>query len=133
MANLKVVGNAVVLTSKHSLEDLQKIKKYRPEALKLLGGEDGKSVIFMVGFDRNGLGSISPAGVEFGDKTHDDAGLATVTITFSKGFDDIVGAVSDAYGPALLKLNKLEDTFGDVLAEIGVEQDKIRESIAVIG
>lgn len=42
MAKIKVVGNAAVITSNLTLGDIALVKAYRPEALALKGGENGK-------------------------------------------------------------------------------------------
>lgn len=58
MAKIVIAGDAVVVTSAIKLEDLRNIKKYRPAALILKGGEDGKEPIFAVDVT-NGNGDIN--------------------------------------------------------------------------
>ena len=57
MSKAIIAGEAVVVTSSMKLEDLETIAKYRPEALTLKGGEDGKEPIFAISITK-GAGDI---------------------------------------------------------------------------
>ena len=59
MAKVIIAGDAVVVKSAIKYEDLKAVKKYRPEALTLKGGEDGKEPIFSVFVKDSGAGSIN--------------------------------------------------------------------------
>ena len=130
MAKITIAGEAVVVTSSMKLEDLVKIKKYRPDALVLRGGEDGKEPIFCVGVTNCGAGTINKYGAEFGGATHDDAKLASITL-ISDVEGDIKEAIADTFGVAVLNLNKLEATLPAVLEEIEAEKAAILENITV--
>lgn len=130
MAKVVIAGEAVVVTSAVKLSDLRKIAKYRPDALVLKGGEDGKEPIFRVGVC-NGTGKINKYGAEFGSETHDEAKLATITLVNGGLEGDIREAVAESLGCSILNLNKLEETFPAVLAEIDAEKDAILENITV--
>lgn len=129
MAKIVIAGQAVVVTSSLSLEDIKTIKKYRPKALTLLGGEDGKEPIFALGV---GKGEINAVGASFCEATRDEEKKATLTITTDYTGDDIEGYVSDVYGVAIINLNKLEEKLPAVLDEIAVEKDAIRNNISVV-
>ena len=64
MAKISIVGNAAVFTSEMTLEGLTIIQKYRPGALKLMGGENNKETLFtiMVGGTIVGV-TKAPSGV----------------------------------------------------------------------
>ena len=109
MAKIVIAGEAVVVTSAIKLEDLRKVAKYRPDALVLKGGEDGKEPIFRIGVC-SGTGKINKYGAEFGAETHDDAKLATITLVTDALEGDIREAVAEAIGASILNLNKLEET-----------------------
>lgn len=131
MAKIVIAGDAVVVTSSVKLADYKKIKKYRPKALTLLGGEDGKEPIFCVGVT-NGAGSIRSAGVEFGKGTRDGAGLACLTTTLDGvETEDIKGYVADKFGPAVLLLGKIEEKIPGILEEIEAEEAAILSNITV--
>lgn len=131
MAKITIAGDAVVITSSMKLEDLAKIKKYRPDALVLKGGEDGKEPIFCVSVSEGGSGSINKYGVEFTSETHDDAKLASVTMVGEGITGDIREVVADNFGLPVLNLNKIEATLPAVLAEIDAEKASIMANITV--
>lgn len=130
MAKIVIAGEAVVVTSAIKLEDLRKVAKYRPDALVLKGGEDGKEPIFRVGVC-SGTGKINKYSAEFGAETHDDAKLATITLVTGALEGDIREAVAEAIGASILNLNKLEETIPAVLAEIDAEKAAILGNITV--
>lgn len=129
MAKISIAGQAVVVTSAMALEDIKTIKKYRPEALILKGGEDGKEPIFALGI---GEGKINQVGASFNKATRDEAKLATLTMTTNFDGEDIVAFVTDTLGGALMNLNKLEETLPAVLAEINAEKATIQQNITVV-
>lgn len=129
MAKISIAGQAVVVTSAMALEDIKTIKKYRPEALILKGGEDGKEPIFALGI---GEGKINQVGASFNKATRDEAKLATLTMTTNFDGEDIVAFVTDTLGGALMNLNKLEETLPAVLAEINAEKETIQQNITVV-
>ena len=129
MAKISIAGQAVVVTSAMALEDIKTIKKYRPKALILKGGEDGKEPIFALGI---GEGKINPVGASFNQATRDEAKLATLTMTTNFDGEDIVAFVTDTLGGALMNLNKLEETLPAVLAEIAAEKATIQQNITVV-
>lgn len=132
MAKIVIAGDAVVITSAVKLEDYRKVSKYRPKALTLFGGEDGKEPIFRVGVNSNGGGTISKYGAEFGAATHDEQQLATITLVYAgKECADIKETVADELGAAVMMLNKLEAAIPGVLAEINAEKAQIMETITV--
>lgn len=130
MAKITIAGEAVVITSAMKLEEIKTIKKYRPDALVLKGGEDGKEPIFCLGVC-NGGGKINKYGAEFGSETHDDEKKAVMTLICSCGEDDIKEAVADGIGAYVLNLNKLEETLPAVLEEIKAEKEQIMSNISV--
>ena len=130
MAKIVIAGEAVVVTSAIKLEDLRKVAKYRPDALVLKGGEDGKEPVFRIGVC-SGTGKINKYGAEFGAETHDDAKLATITLVTDALEGDIREAVAEAIGASILNLNKLEETIPAVLAEIDAEKAAILGNITV--
>ena len=130
MANIKVAGNAIVLESSVTLEDWKLLKKYRPEAMKLFGGEDGKDEVFAVFIGAKGNGDISNAGVKFAPTSNN--GLATVTLTpeIPDGIA-VKDFIADTYGKAILSLNKIEDGVTDAIEEVSEERTTILENITI--
>lgn len=131
-AKITIAGNAVVVTSALKLEDYRTIAKYRPDALILNGGEDGKTPIFAVAVTDRGNGEINKYGATFGSESHDEAKLATITMAADcVGNDDIKEFVADQIGSAVINLHKLEETLPAVLEEITAEKAAVMESISV--
>ena len=132
MAKITIAGDAVVVTSAMKLEDLRTISKYRPNALTLMGGEDGKEPVFAISVIKNGLaGEINKYGASFGSETHDDEKLATITMTACVAEGDIREVVADHIGSAIINLTKLEETLPAVLDEIAAEKAAVMDSITV--
>lgn len=129
MAKITIAGQAVVVTSEMTLEDIKTIKKYRPDALTLKGGEDGKEPIFALGI---GKGEINNVGASFCEASRDDAKKATLTMTTDYNGDDIKEFVLNKIGAAIGYLNKLEETLPAVLEEIKKERDAIAANINVV-
>lgn len=130
MAKILVAGNAVVVTSNIKLADIALIGKYRPEALTLFEGEgDEKEPVFAIGI--GGCG-ISPFGAEFNQEAHDGSGNAQLTEFIPSEIEDVKAYVSDKFGRAILKLNKLEAELPAVVNAIAAEKAAIDANIEVI-
>lgn len=132
MSKVLIAGEAVVITSAMKLEELQIIKKYRPKALTLYGGEDGKEPIFVIDTTA-GSGDINKYGAAFGSTSHDDAKLATITMCAAGITGDVREWVADQIGGAIINLNKLEATLPAVLEEIAAEKADVLNNITVAG
>lgn len=129
MANVKKFGEAVVITSAAKLEDIRKIAKYRPGALVLMGGEDGKEPIFAVGLSQHRSGSINGFSVDFGGCNEE--GFAQVTVSYCGPAENVKAHLADDIGPQIVMLGKLEETWPAVLTEIDAEVANIMESIEI--
>ena len=129
-ASVKVAGDAMVLTSGVTFDDIKKIAKYRPEALILKGGKDNKEELFRIGVTA-GKGNVNQFGVSFAKESRGEQGFAQLTILLPDGAKDVKEYVSDTYGRAILMLNKIEETFPTVLGEINAEKARIESTITV--
>lgn len=132
MAQIKVMGNAVVFQSSMKLEDLELVQKYRSEALSVKGGEEGKEILFTVVPATGTIGDVNDAVVMFGQKSN--GGLATVTklipcMPDSEG--ELKELLADKLGAALGYMNKLEETLPAVLEEVKAERAAVMEAIEV--
>ena len=124
-ADATVVGSALVVTSALKREDLETVKKYRPKALTLYEKvDDRKEPVFAIMLGK-GTGSIDRNGAIYGE-TVDAAGKAQITVMLK---DVDANVVKDDFGPALLKLAKLEATLTDAMEEIAAEKAEIEEHI----
>lgn len=131
MAKVTIAGKALVITSNLKLTDLETVKKYQSEALTLMGGEDGKEPVFAIGIVRGSAGKIGGSGVEFGEETHDDQKLATMTLMLPGDVHDMKEYVADKYGAALVNLAKLEAALPAVVESIAASKKSIMDNINV--
>ena len=130
MPKVTIAGDAVVVSSSMKLEDLKTIAKYRPKALTLMGGDNGKEPVFAIGIT-SGPGSINNFGVSFGRESHDEQKLATVTMVLKGATGDVAEHVADVLGAALISLGKLEAQLPAVLEEIAAEKADVLSNITV--
>lgn len=135
MAQLKIVGDAVVLTSAAKLEDIKLLEKYNPEALRLYKtNEDGKKeCVFTVKSTPNGEGGINARGAIFASAAHDGTGMATVTSKVPEGVtpENLKEKIADLVGTGVISLNKVEEQIPDALAAVKAEKEAILESISI--
>lgn len=129
MANIKILGNAAVLTSTLKAEDINKLARFKPEALKIINKET-KNEIFAISFGYRP--NVTPYGVSFTDKTED--GYAQTTIALPPGFvddKDKIEFVKNQYGYILLNLNKLEAQAQETLNVTAAEFASMEEAITL--
>ena len=131
MAKFTIAGNALVITSDLKLSDLETVKKYRPNALKLMGGENNKEELFRIDTGSDANGGISAYGVCFGAATHDAEKKACITVSLGNVQGDIKEYVADKYGEAVMYLNQLEDSLPAVVASIAEQKRGIMANITV--
>ena len=129
MAEIKLVGDALVIESSVTMEEWKLVNKYHPDALVLTEGED-KTPVFRVGIGTDG--GFSKYGIVFTGETHGEKKYATFTTGFIVRTEkDIKEAVAEYVGSAILKLNKLEASIPGVIEEIEEEKKDIMRNITV--
>lgn len=126
-----IIGEAVVITSDLKISDIKEIRKIRPEALTLKGGEDGKEDLFAIGVAQSGSGSLDKYGAEFSPIGRGEDGFATITLSAS-GVSDIKEWFYDRYGASYSMLRTLEAMLPGVVDEIVAEKAEIIDSISVV-
>ena len=129
MAKIKVMGNAAVIESSLTLGDIALVKAYRPKALTLMGGENGKDELFKLGISADPYGDIDKFGATFGAANAD--GKAIITELYAPVSDDIKSELADKYGAAMTNLGKLEEVLPTVVEEIKAERAALIASIEV--
>ena len=132
MAKMTIAGNALVISSSMKLKDLKTIKKYRPRALILTGGEDNKTALYAIGVSDDGSGSINPIGACFAQESHDGEEKACITVNLDGVQGNVREFIADKYGEAFTNLNILEATLPAVLDEIVSQKAAIMENISVV-
>lgn len=131
MAKIIIAGDAVVVTSALKLEDIKTVQKYRPEALTLMGGEDNKEPVFSI-CATTGTGSVNAIGASFGRASHDEDGLATVTMGIPSTVSNVKEWAADTFGVAVTQLAVLEEKIPAVLEEIKTQKQAIMDGIEVL-
>lgn len=134
MAKINIAGEAIIITSALKLEDIELLAKYRPKALTLYGGEDGKEPLFKV-VSGEGTGYINANGAVFSRASGDGSGLACITMFAPELPEDAEEAkvfVEEQLGGAILLLNKLEASVPAIVGEVQAEKAAIRGSITVL-
>lgn len=130
MAKISVVGEAVVVTSAIKMEDLQMVKKYRPDALILKGGEEGKTPIFGITANPAG-GSLTRVGAVFSSAAQDGSGLATLTMMLPRGIENIKEYIADAFGEGFTHLEEMEKLLPAVVADITADREAMMSKIVL--
>lgn len=129
MSKTTVLGDAIVITSALTTEEIATVAKYKPAALALYEGDGADKVAtFAIGLGKNG--SVSKFGVTFSGTTRDDKKLATVTIPYTGG-ENPAEFVAETYGAALAKLNTLEKELPKVVKEAAEAKTAILAGISV--
>jgi hypothetical protein len=130
MAKITVVGDAAVVTSTLTVEDINTLKKYRPEALVLMGGEDNKEPIFAVDVSER-CGNIGEFGIVFSGATRDEEKKAMLTVMLKGITGDVKEYVADKFGAAMAHLNELEAKLPAVLEAVNAHKQQIMDSITI--
>lgn len=127
MAKIIVTGNAVSVVSTLKLDELNLVKKYRPDALALREGED-KKIIFKIFVTSHG--EMDATGISFNAANTD--GNAVMNEIFDNVPDgDIKDVIAEKYGVGILNLRKLEASLPQVIADIKSERTTIINTINV--
>lgn len=129
MANVKIVGNAVVFTSALKTEELEKVKKFTKNGLKLKD-EKGND-IFTIGYTP-GHSAISDYGINYGEKNAEGYAQATLVLDESIKAEERLDAVLDTYAIAIGNLNTLETYIREAATEVNNTVENIKDSIEVL-
>lgn len=131
MSKISVIGNVAVITSTMKLEDLKTIKKYRPGALTLMGGENNKEPIFCIDVG-TGHGDANGYGACFTERTRDEHQLACITVPLTGVEGDIKEYLADRFGEAITNLNALEAVLPGVLEQVKTQKAAVMAAINVM-
>lgn len=136
MANIKVLGDAVVLTSDLKIEDIEMVQKLRPQETSLWEEKDGKQVpVFRISVSEDDgkvhPGDISAYGITF-RKASREGGFAQITFAVPRGEGSLKELVADAFGGPLMNLLQLEEKMRDVIRDIAELKQAALDMIEVI-
>lgn len=127
---IRIVGDAVVVTSELSLAELKTIQKFNSKALILMGGDEGKTPVFAMSVAGSGYGSLTNNGIMWAPSTNDPAKKATMTMMIPAGTEKPSEWFVDNFGGAIMNLNALEATLPAVLSKLNADKAAVLASIA---
>lgn len=123
---IRIVGNAMVLTSKLKLATIQKMEKYNPKALGLYEiNKDEEVEVFKIMSGK--LSSINKFGIVFAEANKD--GYAVATTLFPADIKDKKEFIKDNFATVLFMLEDLEAAIETSCAELEAAFSKLDEDI----
>ena len=130
MFNTKIIiaGTTVTMQSAHTLEDLEKVANYKPDAMRLTNEAGETQFCVLPGI----FGSVEPNGIVYSDTAPDGSGEAVVSIPLPTMVDKSAKeAVAEVYGPIIANANKVEAQIEEALAEVNTMLADIKAQIVV--
>ena len=127
---IALVGDALVLTSTLKVEEIELLKKYKPDALKIKDAEGND--VFAIAY-KDGCPGINNKGITFSGESRDGNGYATLTanLDLNEG-EDPKEAVADIIGTPAVKVNEIEAAAPAALAEVLAARAALIDSITVL-
>ena len=123
---IKIVGNALVLTSKLKFVTIQKMEKYNKDTLCLVEVKgDEENEIFRIATGKTS--NISKFGITFMEANKE--GFATATVLFPEGTTNKREFVKDNFATVLFMLEDLEDAVQTACAELEAAYAKLDDNI----
>lgn len=127
MSKIYIVGTSVTITSDIMLlEDLKRLEKFNPDALKLVDPET-KEETFRVSSKSSGISSY---GISFNET--DAAGRATMTQLIPGPASKRSEYVIENFGKALMNFDKVEAQIVEALCTLAQEQSRLAAAITVV-
>ena len=130
MAKTKIIRNTIIVESGFTYEQIEKLKKFSPEALHLTD-KDG-NVLFTADLADKGAGSISKYGICYG-KQADKTKKAAVTMTAPDDVKDVKQWFMDTVGVKMLKIHEVEAQYEAALATVDANIKAVQDGITVEG
>ena len=131
--NVKVLvaGCACVIFSALTPDEIRRLQRLYPEALKLVD-EGTKDTLFRIEMTEEGQpGDIEDQFARFSSTT-DAKGKATITIVLDPGAEDKLGLVRDKLSKAIQNLIRTENQALKALPELEKEEKEVTDQIACL-
>lgn len=129
MAKIKVMGNALTLVSTLKTEDIAKVQRLEPEALKLFKVDpetNAKTEYFGITLT-DGSSCCSHFGVTFSSTNSE--GYAYITIPITRDQDTTEEEIAEEFMPILANLNDVEEIFNTKYEALKAKIDKTKEDV----
>lgn len=130
MSKVKIVGNAVVITSDLKVEEILKVKKFTKSGLTLKD-EKGND-IFAIDYCPGANGSISEHGVVYAETNAEDYAQLSLLLAEDVKAEDRMDVILDNYAIALGNLKTLETYIREAATELNATVENIKDGIEVI-
>lgn len=132
-AKLMVSGNALVIESDHTVDDLRKVDAAKPNTLKIIKGTgDRAEEVFSVCVSSRGLGSVNGFGASF-SPVPSASGKAMISIAIPSEVlgdtDRVKNWVADTVGGAINQIKKIDSAITPALEKIAEERKTIISEI----
>ena len=129
MAKVKILGNAVVITSELTTEQLGTVKKFTKDGLKLKDEKGNET--FTIAYTP-GKSAISDYGINYGEENTEGYAQATLMLDESIKAEDRMNVVLDNYAIAIGNLTTLESYVREAYASINKTVVEIKDSIEIL-
>lgn len=126
MTRATLLGCACVVTSRLTVEQLEKYSKYHPESLRLTEEGSGK-VLYEISLD-DGPGWVYKENAAY-SRTQTPDGKATITIVIDPAVKDKVEKLRSHIGRPMLYINEIENRLLEKAADLDVELQEIDAAI----
>lgn len=122
--------NTVFITSAYSIEDIERVKKYRPKALVLL--DDDKNPVYSIGTTCE-TGSWTKYGIAFAGNTVTGQKVACISVQLNGDMnaEQIREQIRDVFGAALMYGDKIEAQMAKALDEIFDDEASMDSRISI--
>lgn len=132
---VKVNGNVVVLESTLKMSDLEKVKKYRPDALSVRGGKDNEQVLFTVMPAAVGGDGLAEKVAFFAPALNGKASITISNIPAAAKVNDetLKGYIADTIGQAKGYVEQLEASLPAVVEQITTQRAALMGEIDMGG
>lgn len=130
MSKIIVSGTSLTLKSALTLGQIEMLKKYRPNSLVLMGGDDGKDKVFAID-TTTGDGGIGTYGISFGRESFDEERKAVVTMPIPTGIGDVKEWIADKIAAPKQMLDKLEEGLFAVMDAVQAEREAFMNGIEI--
>ena len=130
MSKVKIVGNAVVITSDLNVDEILKVKKFTKSGLKLK--DEKGNEIFAIDYYPGANSSISEHGIVYGEVNAE--GYAQVSLLMAEDVkpEDRMNVLLDDFAIALGNLNTLETYIREAATELENTVETIKSNIEVV-
>lgn len=125
---ITVKYNTAFVTSNYSVEELAKVQKMRPDAMKLMS-EDGKEIICAIGVGPSD--SFSEYGICFSGNTAVGTPKACIAVRLNgcTSEDDIKELIRKAFGMSIVYGSRIEQQIAGALEAISADEAEMDSRI----